>query len=96
MDHTKPQTTFDRVSPNVCPVCGKSSYSAAGIHPQCAVKQSDQKREAKRKLSGKSPNAKMGKTKVFRVSTSWQKTCPKCKLPQHVRKKTCECGHTLS
>jgi hypothetical protein len=24
-----------------CPVCGKTSYSAVGIHPQCAVQQAD-------------------------------------------------------
>lgn len=31
------------VSPKrkICPVCGKSSYSSTGIHPQCAVTQVD-------------------------------------------------------
>lgn len=27
-----------------CPICGKSSYSRGGIHPQCAVTQADEPR----------------------------------------------------
>jgi hypothetical protein len=27
-------------------VCGKKSYSAAGIHPQCSVQQADAPRQA--------------------------------------------------
>jgi len=37
-----------------CPVCGKTSYSAAGTHPQCAVAHADAKlraRFAKKKKS---------------------------------------------
>jgi hypothetical protein len=30
----------------VCPVCGKKSYSAAGVHPQCSVQQADAPRQA--------------------------------------------------
>lgn len=47
MDSSKPDPLFS--SPQlgtVCPVCGKKSYSPAGIHPQCAVKQADAPREA--------------------------------------------------
>jgi hypothetical protein len=32
--------------PKTCPVCGKSSYSLAGIHPQCAVSRADAPRRA--------------------------------------------------
>jgi hypothetical protein len=28
-----------------CPVCGKRSYSATGIHPQCAMQQADAPRQ---------------------------------------------------
>jgi hypothetical protein len=28
-----------------CPVCGEKSYSATGIHPQCAVQQADAPRQ---------------------------------------------------
>ena len=47
MDCTKPEPLYATPSlGTVCPVCGKKSYSAAGIHPQCAVKQADAPREA--------------------------------------------------
>jgi hypothetical protein len=47
MDCTKPEPLYTMPSlGTVCPVCGKKSYSAAGIHPQCAVKQADAPREA--------------------------------------------------
>jgi hypothetical protein len=47
MDCTKPEPLYTMPSlGTVCPVCGKKSYSAAGIHPQCAMKQADAPREA--------------------------------------------------
>ena len=36
--HTPPQPGSNRVR---CPVCHEAVYSRAGIHPQCAVRQSD-------------------------------------------------------
>jgi hypothetical protein len=30
----------------VCPVCGKKSYSAAGVHPQCSMQLADAPRQA--------------------------------------------------
>jgi hypothetical protein len=36
--HTPPQPVSSRVR---CPVCHQEVYSRAGIHPQCAVRQSD-------------------------------------------------------
>ena len=36
--HTPPQPVSTRVR---CPVCHEAVYSRAGIHPQCAVRQSD-------------------------------------------------------
>jgi hypothetical protein len=32
--------------PMTCPICGHSSYSPDGIHPQCAVTQADAPRQA--------------------------------------------------
>lgn len=47
MDCTKPEPLYTVPSlGTICPVCGKKSYSSAGIHPQCAVKQADAPREA--------------------------------------------------
>lgn len=31
---------------SVCPVCGKKSYSAAGVHPQCSMQLADAPRQA--------------------------------------------------
>ena len=36
--HTPPQPASNRAR---CPVCREVTYSTAGIHPQCAVRQSD-------------------------------------------------------
>lgn len=36
--HTPPPSISNRVR---CPVCHEAVYSRAGIHPQCAVRQSD-------------------------------------------------------
>jgi hypothetical protein len=55
MNSKKPEPLFVQELPGqLCPICGKRSYSLAGIHPQCAVKQADEPRqqrlaEAKRK-----------------------------------------------
>ncbi|WP_165075979.1 hypothetical protein [Paludisphaera rhizosphaerae] len=37
--HTPPVPASNRLQ---CPVCRKSVYSKAGIHPQCAIKLVDQ------------------------------------------------------
>jgi hypothetical protein len=45
-DNRKPEPLIvDRVAGRICAVCGKRSYSASGIHPQCAVKQADEPRQ---------------------------------------------------
>ena len=47
MENSKPEPLL--VAPSlgtVCPICGKKSYSAAGIHPQCAMQQADAPRQA--------------------------------------------------
>jgi hypothetical protein len=36
-------------SGKICPVCGRASYSRAGIHPQCSLEQADQKILARRR-----------------------------------------------
>jgi hypothetical protein len=45
---SKPEPLFQVPSlGTVCPVCGKKSYSAAGVHPQCSMQQADAPRIAK-------------------------------------------------
>ena len=46
MNSKKPEPIFEqRVHGQICPICGKRSYSQHGIHPQCAVQQADAPRQ---------------------------------------------------
>jgi hypothetical protein len=86
----KPEPLYRSAPQRHCPVCGHVSYSAAGIHPQCAVRQADAVRLERTKAGPKLP--KPSATSDVRP---WQKLCPKCRGIVHVRKKTCECGHVF-
>lgn len=44
MTAKKPSPLGARAVPKRCPVCGASSYSRGGIHPQCAARQLDRER----------------------------------------------------
>ena len=46
MNYNKPAPLDPQPNPKTCPVCGHSSYSQHGIHPQCAVEQADAPRRA--------------------------------------------------
>lgn len=94
MSNKKPEPLVPDKQPNICPVCGKASYSAAGIHPQCSVKKADQERVEKRKEQAKAENESSNPTEKTKVSR-WLKTCPKCKTLLHIRKTACECGHAF-
>jgi hypothetical protein len=96
MSQKKPIPIGDETpAKKVCPVCGEPSYSAAGIHPQCAIVQADAPRneliKAERKVEAESK-----KSEPAKPARSWKKTCPKCKSELHVRKKLCHCGHNFS
>jgi hypothetical protein len=79
-----------------CPVCGAVSYSSAGIHPQCAVKQADAERMAQLAVKAKSvPKVPMVNVPAPSLG-SWQRICPSCKQVVHVRLKTCTCGQSLA
>ena len=69
-----------------CPVCGKPSYSAAGVHPQCAAHQADAARQMQRKAKKKSTAKKPRQN-------AWRKKCAKCGAEMHVRKRVCVCGY---
>jgi hypothetical protein len=43
-DNKKPEPLNTCPTQKKCPVCGHSSYSPTGIHPQCAVSQADEPR----------------------------------------------------
>ena len=89
MTSKKPKPLISRRTHDRCPVCGEISYSLGGVHPQCAVRQADEKRlkRLKRKPAG------AAKPKPFGGVRPWERLCPKCKTVQHVRKKVCTCGH---
>jgi len=73
-----------------CPVCGTPTYSAGGIHPQCAVNQADGVRIAKLKTQrAEEPKEKRPPRNV------WKKRCPKCGNEAHVRLGVCKCGHSF-
>ncbi len=74
----------------LCPVCGAPTYSAGGIHPQCAVHQADDSRMAK--LKTQRVEASKEKKPAKNV---WKKRCPKCGNEAHVRLGVCKCGHSF-
>ena len=92
MSNKKPQPLIFRQTHAPCPVCGEISYSTAGIHPQCAVRQADEKRMSRIKRNTKGDKTEKPGSGV----KPWQRVCPKCKALQHVRKKMCDCGHTFA
>ncbi|WP_254511731.1 hypothetical protein [Anatilimnocola floriformis] len=50
MSEKKPTPVFRALIPNLCPVCGKASYSKSGEHPQCSQQRADGVFKAKYKL----------------------------------------------
>ena len=89
MKDEKPAPAAQVSGGKICPVCGKSSYSRDGIHPQCAIEQADLPRQKKLAAEKK----KKAKTKKKPKQKSWNKKCPKCHVELHVRRKVCSCGH---
>ena len=89
MSESKPTPIIAGGQGKTCPVCGQNSYSRDGIHPQCAVEQSDEPR--KQQLAAKK-KAEASKKKKPRQK-SFNKKCPKCHSEVHVRRKQCDCGH---
>ena len=91
MSHKKTTPIFGKHNTKICPVCGKPSYSAGGIHPQCAEKQANAPREQQLKAKKKTEAKK--KPVAKKLPQTWnQKKCPECGVEVHVRKKKCDCG----
>lgn len=95
MSEKKPLPLLRVRSPSRCPVCGQGSYSRAGIHPQCAARQADEKRKVRLKQEALTA-AEETATFPAVASAPWQRSCPKCRALQHVRTKVCSCGHTFA
>lgn len=95
MSEKKPPPLRPVREPRRCPVCGQTSYSRAGIHPQCSVRQADE--EHRDLLRQRKPAVVASPTTAAAAGglTRWQKRCPRCKSPQPARKSVCTCGHTF-
>lgn len=76
-------------APPRCPVCGQVTYSAAGIHPQCAMNRSSQAHDARVKVEAARDTTKRQATR------SWLKACPRCQRQLPIRRGACECGHVF-
>jgi hypothetical protein len=95
MSEKKPTPLIPARAHSRCPVCGQISYSRAGIHPQCSVRQADE--EHKNRIKREKALAEVEKTAIPASGIApWQKCCPKCNTVQHVRKTVCGCGHTFT
>ncbi|MFQ5732222.1 MAG: hypothetical protein ACE5KM_09740 [Planctomycetaceae bacterium] len=90
----KPEPLFTEQQRAVCPVCGQAAYSRAGIHPQCAQVQADEKRVARLKKTKAKTRPDSGPASP--VLKAWHKKCPKCGKQLHVRKSTCGCGYSFA
>lgn len=87
----EPLPTGSGKAVRICEICGQASYSASGIHPQCAQEQADARRVARIKAEDKAAYKEQATGPS--VAKAWSKACPKCRLQMHVRKRTCDCGY---
>lgn len=61
MSEKKPTALFEQSTVPVCPICGQSSYSPGGIHPQCAQVQADAPRKQRLQEERKAEAVKKAK-----------------------------------
>ena len=90
MSILKPVPIVHQPVKNLCPICGKASYSRDGIHPQCALQRADEPRNVKNRA------AKKKEVKVPSPQKLWSKKCPDCGIQVHVRLLECGCGHQFN
>jgi len=84
----KPPPLYIAPERNKCPVCGHTSYSTTGIHPQCAMQIADQ--ASLRRIQLKKPPVPKAGPRHF------EKLCPRCKAILHVRRIACQCGYEFT
>ncbi len=88
MSIIKPVVMVPQAAKNLCPICGKASYSRGGVHPQCSMQLADEPR-MDRLREAKKLEVKTEKPKP----RAWKMKCPKCGIQLHVRREVCDCGH---
>jgi hypothetical protein len=88
-NNNRPPPLYPTPMRATCPVCGHTSYSSTGVHPQCSMHKADMERmqHVKRHTKERRTSASIAEL------SPWQKICPRCKLVAHVRKKDCSCGY---
>jgi hypothetical protein len=91
----KPGPLFSPRLRKHCPVCGEIAYSAAGIHPQCAMHAADAKRTKRIKRMKSVQKPRMTATDATDIKP-WHRVCPKCKAVVHIRRRICSCGNRFS
>lgn len=89
MSIRKPVPLCATAEPALCPICGKVSYSAGGIHPQCAVQR------AATLLDAGSLERRVRERKTAASKRPWSKSCPKCRKEVAARRAVCDCGHSF-
>jgi hypothetical protein len=87
MNFSKPKAV-GKAMPD-CPVCGKTTYSRGGIHPQCASQRAAKIVRAAH-LEAEEKTGKVAA--IAQPRQQWTKQCGKCKRLIHVRCAVCECG----
>jgi predicted RNA-binding Zn-ribbon protein involved in translation (DUF1610 family) len=100
MSSEKSVVVIPQAPRQLCPICGKASYSAGGVHPQCAMQKADEPRlirlkaarAAEAKLEKPAPQTKSAKSAL----QTWKKRCPKCGTQIYARQKACKCGHKFA
>jgi hypothetical protein len=90
MNHSKPKQVGP-VMPD-CPVCGKTTYSRGGIHPQCASERADKIARAARVENA--ANAETVAT-AAEPRQQWTKQCVRCRQVVPARRAVCDCGFTF-
>ena len=76
MSHKKPAAVIATGREKHCPVCGKRSYSSAGIHPQCAMRQADNAQKAILVAAKAACDAKAAALAALRASPAGKVSLP--------------------
>jgi hypothetical protein len=87
--NNRPAPLYPTPQRAICPVCGHTSYSSTGVHPQCSMHKADQERMQRLARKPKPHRTSADATEL----SPWQKICPRCRIVVHVRKKSCTCGY---
>lgn len=87
MDVLKPVVVAPQPERTKCPICGQTTFSRGGVHPQCAMQQADAPRIAQLRAKSHAA-AKIEKAK----GPIRKKKCPTCDALHDVGQKVCKCG----